>query len=144
MPKHQNNGFCPRCQLFLESAHPDLRAWFEPEQEADPELHISCSVRGSRDQQEALERGASKASFGKSPHNYETSWAIDLFFIVKGSASWVFSRYKALAANKPDYILWGADWNDNGRTDDEKFKDSPHFEIKDWKTMEPDYPNGTA
>lgn len=143
-PKHENNGKCPRCQDFLKTAHPDLRKWFEKEQAADRELHISCSDRGRAAQADAKARGASKADYGYSPHNYKISWAIDLFFMINGTASWVLSRYQKLAQRKPPGIVWGADWNDNGRTDDENFKDSPHFEVKGWKKLEPNYPNGTA
>jgi peptidoglycan L-alanyl-D-glutamate endopeptidase CwlK len=141
---HQNNGKCPKCQEILKDAHPDLRAWFEKEQSADPELHCSCSKRGRADQAAAKEGGFSKAAYGESPHNYAPSWAIDLFFIVNGTAAWVLSRYAALAKRKPASVIWGADWNDNGRTDDEKFRDSPHFEIHGWRKLEPRFPKGSA
>lgn len=26
-------------------------------------------------------------------------------------------------------ITWGGDWNENGRSDDEKFYDGPHFQL---------------
>lgn len=32
-------------------------------------------------------------------------------------------------------IRWGGDWNRNGRSDDEKFYDGPHFELL--KTLYP-------
>ncbi len=142
--KHVNNGKCPKCAEFLATAHPDLRSWFEVEQAADPELHTCCSDRDKAAQEDALARKASKVHYGYSPHNYKPSWALDLFFIVNGTAAWVFSRYKKIAERLPDWMVWGADWNDNGRTDDEVFKDSPHFQFKGWEKLEKSYPLGTA
>jgi peptidoglycan L-alanyl-D-glutamate endopeptidase CwlK len=141
---HTNNGNCSKCAEFLKTAHPKLVAWFKKEQKSDPELHVSCSDRNRQAQEIAKDGGFSKASYGQSPHNYKPSWAIDLFFLIGGTAAWILSRYKLLAARKPVFIIWGADWNDNGRTDDEKFRDSPHFEYKGWKNLEKNYPNGTA
>lgn len=28
------------------------------------------------------------------------------------------------------HVRWGGDWNENGRSDDEKFYDGPHFELR--------------
>jgi len=141
---HINNGNCPKCAEFFKSADSKLIAWFKKEQKRDPEVHVSCSSRDRKAQEIAKDGGFSKAAYGYSPHNYKPSWALDLFFLINGSAAWILSRYKAIASRKPSHILWGADWNDNGRTDDEKFRDSPHFEIKGWKKLESNYPNGTA
>lgn len=144
MAKHQNTGKCPACQDFLKLARPELKAWFEPEQDADPSLHISCATRGRADQENDFTAGKSRAHYGESPHNYYPSWAIDLFFILGGNASWVMSKYQALASRVPAWITWGADWNHNGRTDDEKFKDGPHFEVTGWKRLELRYPKGSV
>jgi hypothetical protein len=89
MAKHINNGKCPKCAEFLQTAQPELRTWFEAEQALDPEVHVSCSDRSKAAQEAAKEGGFSKASYGLSPHNYKTSWAIDLFFIINGTAAWV-------------------------------------------------------
>lgn len=144
MAKHTNTEECLKCEEILQGADPDLVAWFKSERKRDPELHCSCSVRGKVEQQKAKAEGKSNADYGKSPHNYRPSMALDLFFIVKDTAAWILSRYKAIAARKPTWLTWGADWNDNGSTADEKFKDSPHFEKKNWKTKVHNYPNGNT
>ena len=35
-------------------------------------------------------------------------------------------------------IRWGGDWNMNGRTEDEKFVDMPHYELNPWRTFAKD------
>jgi peptidoglycan L-alanyl-D-glutamate endopeptidase CwlK len=142
--KHENNGKCARCAEFLKEADPTLRTWFEAEQAKDFELHVACSTRGRRAQDAALEGGKSKAAYGSSPHNYFPSMALDLFFQINGEYALIWSRLVAIAKRKPKEIIWGADWNDNGRSDDERFKDSPHFEVKGWKTKVKNYPNGAG
>ncbi len=37
----------------------------------------------------------------------------------------------AKAAEMGIKIRWGGDWNGNGKSDDEKFFDGPHFELVD-------------
>lgn len=143
MAKHTNNGACPKCEEFLIYAEISLAQWFRSEQSKDYTLHCSTSYRGEEAQKAALEGGFSKASFGSSPHNYKPALALDLFFIdANGKAQFLVDKYQKLAHSKPDLIIWGADWNDNGRTDDERFEDSPHFELKNWKLLARNYPNG--
>jgi peptidoglycan L-alanyl-D-glutamate endopeptidase CwlK len=142
MAKHTNNGACPKCLEILGQAHENLVDWFQCEQKKDPELHVSCAYRGKIQQDDDFDRGVSKATFGKSPHNYMPALALDVFYIIGGIAKWPMDRYRQLAADKPDGIEWGADWNDNGRTDDEKFIDAPHFQVKGWKAFAKGYPKG--
>lgn len=41
---------------------------------------------------------------------------------------------RLLAAGKiSDKVVWGGDWNQNGKTSDEKRPDLPHFERKNWR-----------
>lgn len=141
--KHENNGSCGACKETLKNATPALVAWFSAEQARNPELHCSCAYRDSAGQAAALASGNSKASFGQGPHNYKPSMAIDLYHRDShGNATWPFEMFRELATRKPHDIEWGADWNDNGRTDDEKFKDSPHFQIKNWPKLVKNYPHG--
>lgn len=70
---------------------------------------------------------------GQSNHNYRPSWALDVAHLqADGSVKWdnaallLFSRLMRAADSR---IVWGADWNHNGRTDDEHFQDWPHFEL---------------
>ena len=142
--KHTNDGNCQRCLAFLSDADKALVEWFKKEQAKDPTLHTSCSIRGRKDQEAALASGNSKASYGKSAHNYSPSMALDLFFIINGTATWAYSKYKAIAARKPTSIVWGGDFNDDGDLTNDSFKDSPHFEVRGWKSKVKNYPNGNV
>ena len=70
---------------------------------------------------------------GQSHHNHRPSWALDVAHLqADGSVKWdnaalLLFSHLMLAADAR--IVWGADWNHNGRTDDEHFQDWPHFEL---------------
>lgn len=141
--KHANNGTCQACAETLKNVADHLREWFEGEQLANPNLHCSTGYRGEIEQNAAANRGASKAKFGQGAHNYKPAMAVDVYHRDdKGSATWPSDLFQDLADRKPDDIEWGADWNDNGRSDDETFIDKPHFQIKGWKKLVKNYPNG--
>ena len=63
----------------------------------------------------------------QSPHNYLPSFAIDVAFKVNGKLDWnskwfiAFSKYMSNPS-----IEWGGVW---------KFKDTPHYEVKNWKNL---------
>lgn len=70
---------------------------------------------------------------GQSNHNKLPSEALDVAHLqADGSVKWdntallLFSRLM-LAADKR--ITWGGDWDSDGQTTDEKFRDWPHFEL---------------
>lgn len=96
---------------------------------------ITCGYRGKKEQDEAFAKGFSKVKYPNGKHNKKPSKAID---VVPYPNMWESSKaeFKMLS----DHILgtakklgikikWGSDWNMNGRTDDEKFIDSPHYEL---------------
>ena len=70
---------------------------------------------------------------GQSHHNHQPSWALDVAHLqADGSVKWdnaalLLFSHLMLAADAR--IVWGADWNHNGHTDDEHFQDWPHFEL---------------
>lgn len=69
------------------------------------------------------------AQGGKSPHNY--GCASDWVKFSDGVPLWGledWSEYQAAVAKVG--LRWGADWNGNGRTGDEKLVDRPHNELK--------------
>lgn len=126
--QHTNNGQCEKCdQLF--KAYPgfneELLSWFKVFQARNPEAHISCAGRGRIAQEECFQRGASKAHFGQSAHNYNC--AIDLFVNQKGNIYPVDWFLKVLQPEIPEYIQWGKNWV--------TFPELPHLEIKDWKHL---------
>ncbi|WP_223497873.1 M15 family metallopeptidase [Serratia sp. JSRIV001] len=67
-----------------------------------------------------------------------TGHAVDCAPLVNGVIPWndkpkfkavsdaMFTAAKELGVK----IRWGGDWNENGRSDDEKFYDGPHFELR--------------
>lgn len=70
---------------------------------------------------------------GESPHNAKPSAALDVaHLLANGSVVWEPGRLllfcRLMRAADPR-IVWGADWDSDGQTADEKFKDWPHFEL---------------
>jgi hypothetical protein len=69
---------------------------------------------------------------GQSKHQKFPSEAVDYLFVDGKTIVEEPKYYQALAefirAFDPS-ITWGADWNRNGKTSDEKFIDRPHFEV---------------
>ncbi|MGI4822632.1 MAG: hypothetical protein ACRYFV_15590 [Janthinobacterium lividum] len=70
---------------------------------------------------------------GHSNHEHLPSWAIDVAHLqADGLVKWdagsllLFSRLMRAADKR---ITWGADWDRDGLTADEKFRDWPHFEL---------------
>lgn len=135
MAKHINNGKCEKCLEFMNEWGVDdiLRRWFIATQVRTPEMHTSCVGRNQEDQEFALLHKASKASFGKSPHNYTPSLAMDIFRLVveegkPTQASFNPEWYKAvIVPTIPDRITWGGYFHD--------IIDSPHFEIRGWSKI---------
>jgi hypothetical protein len=70
---------------------------------------------------------------GHSSHNHLPSWAIDVALLqASGEVKWdagalmLFARLMQ-AANRQ--VVWGGDWDGDGRTDDERLHDWPHLEL---------------
>lgn len=67
-----------------------------------------------------------------------TGHAVDLVPWVNGGIPWddrkafeaIRNAMFTAAAQLDVAIRWGGDWNDNGRSDDERFYDGPHFELR--------------
>jgi peptidoglycan L-alanyl-D-glutamate endopeptidase CwlK len=70
---------------------------------------------------------------GTSNHNHLPSWALDVALLqADGSVRWdaaalLLFSHLMLAADKR--VTWGGDWDHDGRTDDERLHDWPHFEL---------------
>ena len=96
-----------------------------------PKPFITCVYR-TKEEQNLLYKKKPKvtnAKGGQSPHNYLPCLAFDICFIHKnGLLSWeikYFEIFADLIKKHSSNIVWGGDWV--------KFKDYPHFEIKNWK-----------
>jgi peptidoglycan L-alanyl-D-glutamate endopeptidase CwlK len=95
-------------------------------------------MRGREDQEQAFLLGTSKAKYGESKHNSFPSRAVDIapwpidwddveaFVLLAGVVTAVAHRLGYL-----DSIRWGGDWDSDRRTEDERFRDYPHFEIRE-------------
>lgn len=93
------------------------------------DLTITCGYRGEQEQNEAFEKGKSRARFGQSKHNTFPSKAID---ICPYPIDWNDKdrRWQEMALN----AMWCAGklgieivWGGNFKT----ISDKPHFEIKE-------------
>lgn len=71
-----------------------------------------------------------QAKPGQSPHNYKPSPAWDIAFItLKQKLDYnpeLFKKYADIVKRIQPLIEWGGDW---------KFKDAPHFQIKNWRNF---------
>ena len=100
---------------------------------------VTCGHRGKADQNKAFDEGRSKVKFPIGRHNSYPSRAVDVYPFPISMKN--FDRMNHFAgfvigiAKSMGYKLtWGRDWdedwflNDRNKT---KFKDYPHFEIKE-------------
>lgn len=78
----------------------------------------------------------SKVTFkppGNSRHERDPSEAFDIAFVKPNKTmDWSeenFNLAAQLIHEKYPDLIWGADWNNNGRSDDEKSVDRPHFQV---------------
>lgn len=72
---------------------------------------------------------------GSSRHERTPSEAFDIAFIKKGAKKeldWnprLFEQAARIIRGFDNTLVWGADWNKNWKTSDEKFIDAPHFQL---------------
>lgn len=114
-----------------------------------PEWQPYCGLR-TFDEQTALymvgrtkgKLGAivTRARSGESPHNYGCASDWTIWDLATEKPIWITAkdpRWKEYQqAIEKVRLKWGADWNRNGRTDDEHFLDFPHNELSilaDWR-----------
>ncbi len=95
---------------------------------------IICGYRGQQAQDEAFFTGFSTKRWPESKHNTNPSLAIDVVpYPVDWKDiepfKWMGPYVIGVGDSKGVKLRWGADWNGNRRTSDEKFLDYAHFEI---------------
>lgn len=126
---HVNNGACDKCAEIMNKFpkfNLQLKGWFLIVQAKHTNFHCADAGRGELDQEAYFAKGASKAHWGQSSHNYNC--AMDTFFLVNGAYSLDKALYAEIAAEIPEYISWyGAP--------DAKFRELPHFEIREWRKL---------
>lgn len=128
--KHLNSGKCEKCIQIMDrypGMNLDLRLWFALFQSKHPEAHISEAGRGVIEQEAAKAKGASKASFGESAHNYNC--AIDMFEL-DGDLNIYEKEWfeKVVAPEIPEYLVWYG-------VPGSKFFELPHVELRNWKNL---------
>ena len=123
---HLNDGKCQKCAEIFDKYpgfYKPLRDWFNSKQSQNPDFHINCAGRGHVEQESDYARGATRAHFGQSAHNYNC--AIDCWFLIDGQYNLDESRFKQIAIDLPGSIQW---YGLPGAV----FPERPHFELKNW------------
>lgn len=124
----------------LQTAHVDLQVLFA-EVIKGYDCSIVCGFRGEEEQDDAFLSGASTVKWPNSKHNSYPSMAVDaapyengidwsreqgLFFagFVKGVAEMLYRD-----GRMKHKLRLGSDWDNDNDVNDEKFFDTPHFEL---------------
>lgn len=129
--RHENSGNCPQCEKIFNrypGFHSGLKKWFKDLQAKVPTAHISCAGRGQQDQEECVRRGASRAHWSKSAHNWNC--AIDLFEM-DGKIGDLYERpwFEAhVAGQVPSELEW---YGAPGAS----FPELPHIELRGWREL---------
>jgi len=132
MTHHENNGNCPRCEEILNrypGFHSGLRKWFKDLQARVPTAHASCAGRGKQDQEECVRRGASKAHWSKSAHNWNA--AIDIFEMGGKSTTDLYER-DWYHDNLVPYLTDAFEWYGAPGA---AFSELPHVQVKNWQDL---------
>jgi peptidoglycan L-alanyl-D-glutamate endopeptidase CwlK len=98
------------------------------------ELTVTCGHRGEAAQNEAYAAKRSTKAWPDSLHNMLPSPAVDVApYPIDWNDTARFARLagyiQAVADDLDIEIRWGGDWDQDGRTSDERFVDMPHFEL---------------
>lgn len=125
--KHENSGQCIKCGLIFNKYpgfHVGLKSWFMSVQKKMPIFHVCDAGRGKIDQEIYFARGATKAHFGESAHNFNC--AIDSFFLIDGK----YSLDKKLYDEVSKSLTSGIEWYGAAGS---AFFELPHFQIANFK-----------
>jgi hypothetical protein len=125
--RHDDSGKCAAC-LAKFDAYPGfyapLKAWFIGVQIKHPAFHVAEAGRGKIDQEIDYARGASRAHFGESAHNWNA--AIDTFFQINGSYDLSPEHFDSIV---PHGLISEVKWYGMPGA---PFFERPHFEWRDW------------
>lgn len=95
---------------------------------------ILCGHRWQAEQDQAFRDGKSKLKWPQGKHNTLPSQTVDIApypvdWIVTHAFARLAGYIQCVADSMGIAIRWGGDWNQNGKTKDERFLDFPHFEL---------------
>ncbi|MGV6989641.1 M15 family metallopeptidase [Testudinibacter sp. P80/BLE/0925] len=126
-----NFKFGTTSEIRLQGVHPDLVKVVRLALKKSPvDFAVIEGKRSIQRQKQLFTAGNSKTM--RSRHL--TGHAVDLVPLpvdwnnkqaFNDLAAVMFEAAKELGVS----IRWGGDWNENGRSDDERFYDGPHFEL---------------
>lgn len=126
-------AFSKASQERLATCHPKLQAIMN-KVILYVDCMIICGYRNKEDQDKAFREGKSKLMYPHGKHNTMPSNAVDVApYPLDWNDTHAFARLagyiQAVADSMGIPIRWGGDWNRNGKTNDERFRDFPHFEL---------------
>jgi peptidoglycan L-alanyl-D-glutamate endopeptidase CwlK len=125
--------FSRRSKQRLDTCHPDLIRWAKKLIESY-DFTVLCGYRDQHDQTEAFRLNRTTKRWPYSLHNKKPSTAIDL---APYPVDWYdktrfafFAGYAISIAEQLGIELrWGADWDRDRYSRDERLIDMPHFEL---------------
>lgn len=106
------------------------------------DLTVVCGHRGQAEQDAAKAAGRSTKAWPDSKHNRLPSPAVDVApYPIDWHDRARFARLagfiEAVAADLDIEVRWGGDWDQDGRTADERLIDMPHLELTDRELSRP-------
>jgi len=124
-------------RVHLESCHPKIQRLITELARRVPksmDFSVTCGHRGEAEQNAAYASGRSTKTWPFSMHNRLPSPAVDLApYPLDWNDTARFARLSGYVQCAADdlgiRIRWGGDWNQDGKSSDEKFIDMPHFEL---------------
>lgn len=118
---------CVKIIYRYPAFHAPLKDWFFQLQLKHPEIHISCAGRGMAEQEALFTRGASRAHWKESAHNW--SAALDLFFLIDGKYNLDLKRFETILCPEltPDLNWYGRPFA--------PYQERPHVELMEWNSM---------
>lgn len=123
--------FSQRSEENLNGVHPDLiKVVRRALQLSTVDFTVIEGMRSKARQKRLFAQGATKTMNSR----HLTGHAVDLVpypldWNNKHAFEQIAQAMQKAAKELGIAIRWGGDWNQNGRSDDEKFYDGPHFEL---------------
>lgn len=136
MPSRDIKDLHPELQtIFTESFNEFIKQY--PDK---PKPFLTCTFRSNEEQNALYAQGRSvgklgsivtNARAGQSPHNFKPTLAGDVAFaktnkVLDWSPKLFMDLYAIMQKKFPDKVTFGGNF---------KFKDYPHYELKNWKSL---------
>lgn len=130
--KNRYSTLHPDLQLLFDETRKELMTNPRPD---CPDIFLVCGQRGEAEQNEAVRKGLSKVKFPGSTHNKSPSDGMDTcpYPIDWKNVKSFYTMYKVMkevAERLKLNIRFGADFNQDGILNNDKFVDMPHCERK--------------